>query len=72
MNGFAFKSAAVTVALLSTVFLSSLVFAVRGNDLDKTSIFSSKLGCMSCHQSEVIQPEKASESKHKKHTIHAN
>jgi hypothetical protein len=27
---------------------------------------------MSCHQSEVIQPEKASESKHKKHTIHAN
>lgn len=54
MNGFTFKTAAQAFTLLSMIFLASLTVASSTtNESDKTKIYRSQLGCMSCHQGEA-------------------
>jgi hypothetical protein len=61
MNGFTFKATAATVTLLATVFLPSLTFATSpAKDSNKTKIYRSQLGCMSCHQGESMPSDKVS------------
>jgi hypothetical protein len=55
MNGCTFKTAMVTFALITTLFLSPLTAATGAER---------SAGCMSCHQGEVMQSDNASQTNH--------
>ena len=64
MKGLTFKTTAIAFALSSTMFSSLLTFAANtDNHPNQSKMYSSKLGCMTCHQGESMQPDKAREKK---------
>ena len=63
MNGYKSKEAMATFALVLLSLLPSLTCANSPSDTPN-SMFSSKLGCMTCHQGKSIPPEKTFLKKH--------
>jgi hypothetical protein len=69
MNGNTFKAAMLTLGLLTASFLSSIAIAINNDSSDyQNQPYDKQMGCMSCHQVDMSQPEQLVQKKSRKQT----